>query len=346
MSRFDAPGATRRLDAFARDLGRIEARNVDAGRHHRDALPRRAVAVDDQLRDLLAHRHHAVAARHDAIVRVLEDVLVAEALVPTGEERNAARPRGEKSAPGRRTAERMDRVAFMLARDGVERNGAAQHAQRIVAGEIERHEFTARRRHVGDQPSGLRSHDGAVARLLEDAHQPERADIGRAGIERGHRDEHRDRIARLLRARLGVCEPGSETSPRAIADGRFLTAGIAGEGKLDMPFTTSKSPVSDVAGEQRGINAAHGFGNALRRQCEFGELARAGAQRLVRGDVERKRGCDGAREFARMTGPHQPAGAQFVLHARRTKNAFRQHADRACDHGPAHGLRLRGGASA
>src|SRR5476649_2600641 len=102
----DAPGLTHRLDALARDLGRVEALEIDAGGHDRYALPRRAVAVADQLRDLLAHRHDAVAARHDAVVEVLEDVLVAKALVPAGDERNAARPRGEIAAPGRRAAER------------------------------------------------------------------------------------------------------------------------------------------------------------------------------------------------------------------------------------------------
>jgi hypothetical protein len=42
------------------------------------------------LRDLLAHRDDAVAARHAAVVHVLEDVLVAKAFVPARHERNAA----------------------------------------------------------------------------------------------------------------------------------------------------------------------------------------------------------------------------------------------------------------
>jgi hypothetical protein len=220
---------TYRLDAFARDLGRIEALEIDAGGHNRDALPRRAVAVADQLRDLLAHRHEAVAARHDAVVQVLEDVLVAKALVPTGDERNAARPRGEIGAPGRRAAERVDNVAFARARDPVQRSGAAQHPKRIVAGQVERYEFATGRRHVGDQPSGLRRHDGAVTRRGEDAHKSERADIGRAAIEGGHRDEHGDRIARLLRARLGVGtgfgSVAARNHGRAVLDGRHCRRG-------------------------------------------------------------------------------------------------------------------------
>jgi hypothetical protein len=98
----------------------------------------------------------------------------------------------------------MDRVAVAIARDPVQRRSIAQHSKRIVAGEVERHEFAAGRGHVGDQPPGLRCDDGVVTRHSEDAHQSERADVGRADIEGGHHDEHGDRIARLLRARLGV----------------------------------------------------------------------------------------------------------------------------------------------
>ena len=141
--------------------------------------------------------------------------------------------RGEIGAPGRGAAERVNDVAFALARDADERGGAAQHHDRIVAGEVEGYEFAAGRRHVGDQPSGARRHDGAVAGRGEDAHQSERAGIGRAAIEGGHRDEHGDRIARLLRARLGV-GTGFGRSPRATTEGRSLTAGISGAGKLDI----------------------------------------------------------------------------------------------------------------
>ena len=180
---FDAPGAAHRLDAFARDIRGIELLEVDAARHHRDPLPRRAVAVVDQLGDLLAHRDDAVAARHDAVVQVLEDVLFAKALVPAGHERNAAQPRGDKGAPGAGAAERMDRVALPLAREPDQNGGVAQHHDRIVAGHIERDEFTAGRGHVGDQPAGARHHDGAVARVAENAHQLDRAGIGGAAIE-------------------------------------------------------------------------------------------------------------------------------------------------------------------
>jgi hypothetical protein len=52
---------------------------------------------------------------------------------------------------------------------------------------------------------------------------------------------------------------------------------------------------------------------------EFGELARTGAERLIRGDVERQLGANCLRKFRKIAGPHQPAGAQFVSHARRTE---------------------------
>ena len=123
----------------------------------------------------------------------------------------------------------MDDVAFALARDPVQRGGVAQHPKRIVAGDIERYEFAAGRGHVGDQPSGLRRHDGAVARRGEDAHQFERADIGRAAIEGGHHDEHGDRIARLLCARLGVGtgfgNVAARNHGRAVLDGRHFRRG-------------------------------------------------------------------------------------------------------------------------
>ena len=67
-------------------LRRIETLEVDAARQHRDAFPRRAVAVVDQLRELLAYRDDAVAARHDAVVEALEKVLLAKTLVPGGDE--------------------------------------------------------------------------------------------------------------------------------------------------------------------------------------------------------------------------------------------------------------------
>lgn len=100
--------------------------------------------------------------------------------------------------------------------------------------------------------------------------------------------------------------------------------------------------VSRVAGQERGIDPANGFGNALWGKCKFGKLPGASAQRLIRRDIECKRGADRARQLAYIAGPHQPAGAQIIPHARRAQNVFRQHADRGGNHRPANRLRLRG----
>ena len=87
----------------------------------------------------------------------------------------------------------------------IQRGGVAQHAQRIVAGEVERHEFAAGRGDVGDQPAGARGDDGAVAGSAEDAREPDRAGIGGADFEAGHHDQHGERIRAPLRgARLGI----------------------------------------------------------------------------------------------------------------------------------------------
>src|SRR5665213_1418174 len=159
----DTPGIAHRLNAATRDFGRIETLKIDAARHDRNPLPRQAVTVVDQLGELFAGCHDAIAARHHAVVPMLEDVLVAMAFVPARHEWDAAQPCGDIGAPGRRAAERMDHVAFAIAHEGVEFQGAAQHHNRVVAGDIERNELAAGRGHVGDQPAGMRNHNGAVA---------------------------------------------------------------------------------------------------------------------------------------------------------------------------------------
>src|SRR5262249_6614498 len=85
----DAPGVAHRRDTFGRHRGGIEFRVVDARVGDDDALRRHVVALGDQIGDLVAHREHAIAARHHAVVDMLEQVLLAEALVPGGEERHA-----------------------------------------------------------------------------------------------------------------------------------------------------------------------------------------------------------------------------------------------------------------
>src|SRR6185437_2531266 len=64
----DAAGIAHRFDAIARHFCRIEALDIDAARHDGNTLPRRAVAVVDQLGELFADRDDPVAARHDAVI--------------------------------------------------------------------------------------------------------------------------------------------------------------------------------------------------------------------------------------------------------------------------------------
>src|ERR1700724_455238 len=85
----DAPAAADRVDALGRQRGWIEPSDIDCRRNDRDPLPWHAMACGDQLGDLVARRDHPVAARHDAVVEMLERVLLAKALVPAGEERHA-----------------------------------------------------------------------------------------------------------------------------------------------------------------------------------------------------------------------------------------------------------------
>src|SRR5262249_50150429 len=115
--RLDPPSLAHGVDADARHARRIEAREVDARGHHRDALPGRAVTVVDEWRDLLARRHHAVAARHHAVVEVLEPILLAEAFVPTGDEGDVAPACRPRRAPGGGAAEGVDDVAFGVTRE-------------------------------------------------------------------------------------------------------------------------------------------------------------------------------------------------------------------------------------
>ena len=148
------------------------------------------------MRDAFAHRDDAGAACHDAIIEALEDVLFAEALVPTRHEGNAGKSRGHISAPGAGASEGVDRVASAFARQPVQQAGVAQDHKRIVGGSIERHEFAAGGGHVGDQPAGARCDDGMVTGARKDTYQFERAGIGGAAIQRRHDNQRGDWIAR------------------------------------------------------------------------------------------------------------------------------------------------------
>src|SRR5262249_7367616 len=86
----DAPCCSHRLHAFACNVFRTEALELNAAGHNRDFLPRSAIAIIDQLRDLLTRRDDMVTPRHDAVIAALEEILFAESLVPAGYKRNTA----------------------------------------------------------------------------------------------------------------------------------------------------------------------------------------------------------------------------------------------------------------
>ena len=225
----DAPGVTHRLDALARDIGRIEALEVDAARHDRDPLPRRAVAVVDQLRDLLAHRDDAVAARHDAVVQVLEDVLVAKALVPAGDERNAAQPRGDEGAPGRRRgrAHGSHRIGARARAGSARRRCAASEADCCW-----RH-----RAATNSPPAAVTSATSRPARDATMARWPAAARMRTsptAPTSAAPPSRVGTTMSTVIGSRAWLPEAGLEMSPLATALGRFLTAGIAGAGTLDI----------------------------------------------------------------------------------------------------------------
>ena len=191
----DAPGAAHRGDAVARDRRRIEARGVDAQRHHGDAAPRRAVAVVDQFGDLVAHRDHAVAARHHAVVEPLERVLLAEALVPGGQERHAgharrrdrrSRPaRGRGRAAGRNGARGRCRASANALRSTVAGLWLAMSS--VDAGRAGRLDFAG-------EAAAARDDDRLVTGGGEDADELDDAGIGGAGLQRRHDDENAERL--------------------------------------------------------------------------------------------------------------------------------------------------------
>ena len=116
VSRLDSPGGTHGLDAFARHNFGIETLQIDAARHHRDSVPGRAVAIIDELRDLLARRNDAIAARHDAVIVMFEEILFPETLVPTGHKLGAVQTSSNQSAPCAGAAERVNHLATSLSR--------------------------------------------------------------------------------------------------------------------------------------------------------------------------------------------------------------------------------------
>ena len=274
------PQASRIASMRARDTRAGSKRSrIDARGDHRDPLHRRVVAVNDQLGDLIADCDHAVAARHHAVVKALEDVLLAVPFVPAGQERHAGAPRRVVGAPGGRAAMRMDHVATLLARDARKRHGVAQHGQRIVGGNLHRDDARAGCGDVGHQAAAARDHDRAMAAGNEDAHELHGTGVGGAGMQARHHDQHRQRrrvatsSVRLVRHEAGfgmgfglirlTCADGGRLRDHSQRPNRLRRAEGSAEGQVH--------PL-DIARQQRGINGPHGFRNALRRKHIFREL--------------------------------------------------------------------------
>ena len=144
----------------------------------------------------------AIAARHDAVVPSLQEILLAETFVPAGHKGNSAYTSGDESAPCSGAAQRVNHIAVAFARKSGERDRAAQHHDRVVARYIEWNEFSARSGNVGDETAGARHNGNTVAGTGQDAHQLDRAGIRSAHIECRYDDEHRDGRVGVMRARF------------------------------------------------------------------------------------------------------------------------------------------------
>src|ERR1700688_1488030 len=105
--RIDAPLGPHRLDALWRHRGGIKPGDIDMGRRHYDTLGGDAVALGDRLGDLVAHGDDPLAARHPAVVEMLEDILLAKSVVPGGHQRYSGHAGSRERAPGRSAGERM-----------------------------------------------------------------------------------------------------------------------------------------------------------------------------------------------------------------------------------------------
>src|SRR2546421_4021207 len=168
---FHSPAGPHGLDALARYGGRVEALDVDARRHDRDALPRRAIAFIDDLGDLVAHRDDAIAPRHHAVVDPFERILLSKGFVPGGEEGYAVDARGNIGAPRGRAAMCMDNVATARPDNTCERDRIAQHGEWIFAGDIDVNEFAARGRDVVLHSSAARYQYGLVTGGSQNTHE-------------------------------------------------------------------------------------------------------------------------------------------------------------------------------
>src|SRR4249919_2702918 len=132
-----------------------------------------------------------VGTCHDAVIKVLEDVLLAEAFVATGHKRYLAQTRCDKCTPCACTAKGVNHTALPVPRHSRQLDRVAKHQKRIIARDIKRDEFAAGRRYVGDQAASARHDDDAKTSARKNAHEFNRACISSADVESRRYDEHR-----------------------------------------------------------------------------------------------------------------------------------------------------------
>ena len=350
----DAPGAPHRLDPLARHRGRIEPLDIDARRHHRDAVPRRAVAVVDQLGDLIAHRDHAVAARHHAVVEPLEAFCSRKPLYQVVRNGTPVTARRAEGAPGRRAAMRMDEVAAVLADQAHQRKArcAASTAGFWLAMSSE-HEFAAGRCDLGCQRPPRETTIGlwpAAARMRTSSTAPASAapacSVGTTirtvsgSVARSMSSD--SRVRRCLRRRCACVERCDAAINVARLDAIQRAAALVASGCAEpasIGFAGRRNR-SAVRLQQRGIDLERRGGDAARREHVFGELPRARRERAVGDGIERQRASRSrarARSDRRAAPPSRCADPPACAAA---PACFRQGADRRSDDRPRHRLRF------
>ena len=151
------------------------------------------MALGDHFGDLIRHGDHARAAHHRAVPEPLEDILLAMALVPGGDQRHAGRARHDKTGPRRCTSVRMNHIAPLAAHNASQRECGARDEDRIEVGDIEPDEVGARIGNFVLQPAAIRRDDHLMAGAAQDAHEIERARIRGPRMQRRRKHQHGQR---------------------------------------------------------------------------------------------------------------------------------------------------------
>ena len=148
-------------------------------------------------------RWRAGAARHDAVVEMLERVLLAKALVPGRDERHAGHAGRHQCAPGGRPAMGVHDIAAAPPHQIEQPRGVARERERTASRHVEAHELGARLRQARLEPPAGGRNDRTVARADEHFGQGDCALIGGADLDGRHRDQHRQGTCGFL-CRIGA----------------------------------------------------------------------------------------------------------------------------------------------